>query len=209
MLPDVLASHSQNGSSDMGYVSSSEAQLLNTADPPKSTVATPGGGMPARVGRPQISAAVLICLALTAGGPAGAAQNPPVSAPQENQASGASVSQVPVGTMSELMVKIIYPTSDAVFYITTRTPQDAVGWADLEGKTLMLAEAGNLLMLPAHRRDDDRWLTDARLMRDAGAAAYKAAKARDVKALEDVNESLYQSCVTCHQHYRRNYGRGR
>ena len=28
-----------------------------------------------------------------------------------------------VGSMSDLMVKMIYPTSDAVFYITTRTPK--------------------------------------------------------------------------------------
>ena len=30
----------------------------------------------------------------------------------------------PVATMSELMIKIIYPASDAVFYITTRRPHD-------------------------------------------------------------------------------------
>jgi hypothetical protein len=62
-------------------------------------------------------------------------------------------------------------------------------------------------MLPAHMRDEDRWLADAKLMRDAGAAAYKAAQAKDVKALEDLNDALYQSCVSCPMHYRRNYGR--
>ena len=74
--------------------------------------------------------------------------------------------------------------------------------------TLMLAEAANLLMMPGHARDQDRWMADAKLMRDAGAAAFKAAKAKDVKALEAVNDSLYQSCTTCHMHYRPNYGRG-
>jgi hypothetical protein len=44
-------------------------------------------------------------------------------------------------------------------------------------------------------------------MRDAGAAAFKAAKAKNVDALVDLNDALYQSCVTCHQHYRPNYGR--
>jgi len=28
------------------------------------------------------------------------------------------------------------------------------------------------------------------------------------RALEAVNDQLYQSCTTCHMHYRRNYGRG-
>jgi hypothetical protein len=109
--------------------------------------------------------------------------------------------------MSDLMIKVIYPASDAIFYISTRTPKDEAGWTELEGKALMVAEAGNLLMMPAHLRDENRWLADALLMRDAGAAAYKAAKAKDVKALEELNEALYQSCVTCHQDYRRNYGR--
>jgi len=113
----------------------------------------------------------------------------------------------PVGTMSELMVKIIYPASDAIFYITTRTPSSDAEWNDLQGKALMVAESANLLMLPAHMRDEDRWLADAKLMRDAGMAAFKAAKAKDAKALEDLNDAMYQSCVTCHQHYRPNYGR--
>lgn len=111
--------------------------------------------------------------------------------------------------MSELMIKIIYPTSDAVFYITTRAPKDDPEWNELQAKTLMLAESANLLMMPIHARDQDRWMRDARLMLDAGTAAFKAAKAKDLPALEAVNDKLYESCVTCHQHYRTNYGRGR
>jgi hypothetical protein len=113
-----------------------------------------------------------------------------------------------VGTMSELMAKIIYPSSDAVFYITTRTPETDVQWGQLQGQTLMLAESANLLMMPGHARDQDRWMADAKLMRDAGTAAFKAAKAKDAKALEALNDQLYQSCTTCHVHYRPNYGRG-
>jgi len=125
------------------------------------------------------------------------------------QAAPPAVTQMPVGTMSELMTKIIYPASDAIFYVTTRTPTNAAEWTVLEGQALMVAESANLLLMPAHRRDDERWLVDARLMRDAGLAAFKAAKAKDVKALDELNEALYQSCVTCHLHYRPNYGRGR
>jgi hypothetical protein len=135
--------------------------------------------------------------ALAAGTSADAAQAP------------ATIVPTPVGTMSELMVKIVYPASDAIFYITTRTPADDAGWNDLQGKALMVAESANLLMLPAHRRDDARWLVDAKLMRDAGLAAFRAAQAKDVKALDELNDQLYQSCVTCHLHYRPNYGRGR
>jgi cytochrome c556 len=48
---------------------------------------------------------------------------------------------------------------------------------------------------------------DAKLMLDAGTAAFKAAKAKDVAALDALNDKLYTSCTTCHQHYRPNYGK--
>jgi hypothetical protein len=137
----------------------------------------------------------LVVMARQAQAPAAGAPTPPPS-PR------------PVGSMSELMIRLIYPTSDAVFYITTRTPQTQQEWEELQNKTLTLAESANLLMMPGRARDQDRWLVDAKRMYDAGAAAYRAARAKDVAALEAVNEDLYQSCVECHRHYRPNYGRG-
>jgi len=112
-----------------------------------------------------------------------------------------------VGTMSDLMVKVIYPASDAIFYITTRLPTTDSEWVELQGKALMVAESANLLMMPGRARDEDRWMQDAKLMLDAGRAAYRAARAKDVAALEALNEQLYESCTSCHQHYRPNYGR--
>jgi hypothetical protein len=107
------------------------------------------------------------------------------------------------------MIKVLYPTSDAVFYITTRTPKTDEEWNELQGKTMMLAESANLMMLPGRARDQDRWMHDSKLLLDVGIAAFKAAKRKDVAALEALNDQLYESCVTCHQHYRPNYGRGR
>jgi len=105
------------------------------------------------------------------------------------------------------MVKIIYPASDAIFYIATRTPATEAEWGELQGKALAVAESANLLMMPGRARDQDRWMADAKLMLDAGRAAYRAARAKDVAGLEAVNDQLYTSCTSCHQHYRPNYGR--
>jgi cytochrome c556 len=113
----------------------------------------------------------------------------------------------PASTMSELMVKIIYPASDAIFYITTREPKSEAEWVELQGKALAVAESANLLMMPGRARDQDRWMQDAKLMLDAGRAAFRAAKAKDVAALDALNDQLYTSCTSCHQHYRANYGR--
>ena len=105
------------------------------------------------------------------------------------------------------MVKIIYPASDAIFYITTREPKTDAEWGELQGKALSVAESANLLMMPGRARDQDRWMQDAKLMLDAGTAAYRAARAKDVAALDALNDQLYNSCTSCHQHYRPNYGR--
>ena len=135
----------------------------------------------------RLSGALLLGIALAAQSAAAQAK-PPAAAP-----SG----QV-IGTMSELMVQMIYPTSDAVFYITSRTPKTDAEWAALQGQTLTLAESANLLMMPSRARGREQWLKDAKLMLDAGAAAFKAAKAKDLAALEALSDQLYESCTTCH-----------
>jgi mono/diheme cytochrome c family protein len=128
-----------------------------------------------------------------------AAAAPSPSASQE-QASGPR-------TMSDIMVKVLYPTADAVFYIETRTPTDDASWVQLQQQTRQLADAAVELTIPRWARGRDKWLADAKLLVDASAAAAEAASRRDLKALVDLNDALYTSCVQCHQDYRPNYGR--
>jgi cytochrome c556 len=111
-----------------------------------------------------------------------------------------------VGSMSDLMVKIIYPTSDALFYIESRTPKTDAEWNVLEGQALTLAESANLLMMPGRARDKTQWMADAKLMLDAGALAVKAAKTKNVAAIAALSDQLLESCTTCHKHYRPGYG---
>jgi hypothetical protein len=134
--------------------------------------------------------------------------------PPTGQAAEASRGQPPtrqagqvVGTMSELMVHLIYPTSDAVFYITSRAPKTDAEWAELQAKTLTLAESANLLMMPSRARGRDQWIKDSQLMLDAGMAAFQAAKAKDAAALEALSDQLLESCTTCHVHFRPGYGK--
>ena len=138
--------------------------------------------------------AVLVTVLAVALATSTAAQAPPLSRP--------------VGTMSDLMVKIIYPASDALFYIETRTPTSETEWTVLQGQALMVAESATLLMLPSRMRDRDQWMQDAKLMLDAAEIAYQAALKKDVAGIVAVNDQLIASCTTCHRHYRPNYGRG-
>ena len=112
-----------------------------------------------------------------------------------------------IGTMSDLMVKIIYPASDALFYIESRTPTTDAEWTTLEGQALMVAESANLLMLPGRARDQKQWLADSKLMLEAGAAAVKAVKTRNVDGIVALSDQLMESCTSCHKNYRPGYGR--
>ena len=120
--------------------------------------------------------------------------------------------QVPfriVGTMSQLMVDIIYATSNDIFYIVRKPPSNDAEWEAIQRSALTLAESANLLVMPGRARDQDKWIADARLLLDAGNLAFKAARAKDYDAIVALNEQLVTSCTTCHQDYRPNYRRRR
>jgi hypothetical protein len=115
----------------------------------------------------------------------------------------------PVGTMSQLMIDIIYPTSNDLFYIERTPPMTDAEWGAIERSALSLAESGNLLMMPGRARDQGDWIKDSKMLIDAGTKAFKAAKAKDMSAILALNEELVASCTTCHTQYRQNYRRGR
>jgi hypothetical protein len=111
----------------------------------------------------------------------------------------------PVGSVSQLMISITYPSSDAIFYVERNPPKTEKDWNDLQSQALILAESGNLLMIGNRARDQGDWIKEAREMVDVGAAAYKAALARDLPAIAALNQRLNDACVTCHAQYRPNY----
>ena len=114
-----------------------------------------------------------------------------------------------VATMSQLMVQMIYPTSNDIFYIGRKPPQTDYEWGLVERGALTLAESGNLLLLPGRARDEDKWVKDTKLLVDVATAALKAARAKDIDAVLALNEQLNTACVTCHQDYRPGYGKRR
>ncbi|MDP9115108.1 MAG: hypothetical protein M3O20_15680 [Acidobacteriota bacterium] len=111
----------------------------------------------------------------------------------------------PVGNMSQLMIDIIYPTSNAIFYIERNVPENDHEWGVVRMNALTLAESGNLLMMDRRARDQGDWIKDSKLLIDVGTAAYKAAQAKDLHAVLALNEQLNTACVTCHEQYRPNY----
>ncbi len=154
----------------------------------------------------RVPVMVLTACATLAG--AMTAQTPPAQTPSRQELESEAVrSMRRIGSMSDLMVHLIYPTSDAVFYIQTRTPTTNAEWGELEAKTLMFGEAANLLLMPDRIREPEaEWISDAILLLEVGRAALRATRNRDVEALANLNDQLYRSCVSCHSHFRDGYG---
>ncbi|REK07682.1 MAG: hypothetical protein DWQ36_10705 [Acidobacteria bacterium] len=117
----------------------------------------------------------------------------------------AEPTDAPVGTLAELMSLVILPTSNALLYAPSRPPEDEAGWLELQGQALTLAEISRSLLDEEWALDDDVWVADTRLMIEAAKTGFEAAKARDLDALLELNEPLYQTCVTCHDDYAVSY----
>ena len=108
-----------------------------------------------------------------------------------------------VATMKQLMVDLIHPASnDILLFVYRGGPRDEKEWAAVRRGAVTLAESGNLLMMRGRARDQGAWMKDAKMLVDAGTAAYKASQAKDTKALAAVAEPLDASCTACHKQYR-------
>jgi cytochrome c556 len=119
--------------------------------------------------------------------------------------SASVVAQAPVATVKQLMLDLIHPASnDILLFVYRGGSKDEKDWATVRRGAVTLAESGNLLMVRGNARDSGEWMTDAKLLVDAGAAAYKAAQAKDLNALAALAGQIDASCTTCHKQYRPN-----
>jgi len=111
----------------------------------------------------------------------------------------------PTASVKQVMLDLIHPSSnDILLAIYRGGPKSDSEWAAVRRSAITLAESGNLLMLRGRARDQGDWMKDAKLLVDAGNAAYKAAQAKDATALAALAGALDASCTTCHKQYRPN-----
>ncbi|MBV8847023.1 MAG: cytochrome c [Bryobacterales bacterium] len=107
--------------------------------------------------------------------------------------------------MKQLMLDLIHPASNEILLSVNRGgPQNDSEWAGVRRSALTLAESGDLLMLPGRVREQGDWAKNAKMLSEAGMAAYKAAESKDVKALGAVTDAIDAACTGCHKQYRPN-----
>ncbi len=80
------------------------------------------------------------------------------------------------------------------------SPTTDAGWEEVERQSAILAEAGNLLMMPGRSAGAD-WDSYSSDLIKTGKLSMAAAAARDKEALFDAGGEIYQVCLACHNQY--------
>ena len=108
------------------------------------------------------------------------------------------------------MLWILEPAAEVIwdsagFVITAEgetdlSPTTEAGWDLVRNNAALVAESGNLLMMP-ERSMGPEWVAYAQAMIGAGRGVMAAAEVRDAEALFDAGGDLYQTCRACHTQY--------
>jgi hypothetical protein len=116
----------------------------------------------------------------------------------------------PVVDLRQTMEWILDPAADVIwdsagFVITAQGETDLApttdeGWEHVRNSAAVVAETGNLLMMPG-RSAGPAWEAFARGLIAAGEVAIAAAEAHDSTALFDAGGQIYQVCRGCHEQY--------
>lgn len=131
-----------------------------------------------------------------------------VSCDRHQQESGTPYE--PVTDIRHTMKFIIDPTADIIWdsagsIITEAGERDLApdtpeAWIKVEAAAAMLAESGNLLMMPG-RSAGPEWDEYAGGLISAGKLAMVAARQQDADKLFAAGGQIYQACLACHNQY--------
>jgi hypothetical protein len=142
-------------------------------------------------------------------------------------AAAAGPARQAYGTLAEVMRAIPFTASNIIFDAQTNDPGapkqhsggDSAtekfaaiygGWQQVENSARALQETANLIMIPGRLCENGLpvplnqpdYQKAAQMLVDAGAAAYKAAKAKNIDEVIEVSNAVAEACAACHEPYR-------
>lgn len=108
----------------------------------------------------------------------------------------------PIASVRQLHDAMITPASDAIFSAASEPPTTDAGWTAVRNHAVVLAESGNLLMVPGRAKDKGDWMKFSAAMAEAAARALRGAEARAPEALLKASDDVAAICEACHEPYR-------
>lgn len=121
----------------------------------------------------------------------------------------------PTTNTKDLMNWILDPSADVIWgnsgwEVTEEGerelfPTTDEGWNELVHAAAMIAESGNLLLIPGRENGADGrgedWTAYSQALVETGNRLIEASQAHDKQAVFDVGGQLYRICLACHQRY--------
>jgi hypothetical protein len=108
-------------------------------------------------------------------------------------------------TLKEVMTLVVDPSANGIFQVGSQAPKNDADWKTLQGQALTLMEIANTLTAPNRTpnqvKDKQEWTKFAKALQTESRKAFALSMAKDVKALGDLSDPLYQTCADCHEKY--------
>jgi hypothetical protein len=155
----------------------------------------------------------------------------PLIEPVQAQSPARGGAATPPANLGQLMKGTLYPASNVIFAAQDQNPADVPRakdpnmatdlltssygkWEAVENSALAIAEVAKLLELPGRKCangvdvpiNNPDWAKFVQELRDAGMAAYAAAKAKDQDKIVDLADVMTKACGHCHGRYRERRG---
>jgi hypothetical protein len=115
------------------------------------------------------------------------------------------------GDVKHTMQWVLDPAADHVWdsagsIITAEGTQELApttdeGWLAVQHSAAVIAETGNLLVMPGRAVDNEAWQDISLGLVAAGLRAQSAAAAKDADELFDAGGQIYRVCSSCHSVY--------
>ncbi len=143
------------------------------------------------------------------------------------------LSNEPIGTLAEVMRGIAFPASNRLSDVQSVDPdspefdpenpnddrpsanysQIYTGWPTVDNAAVALAEVAKLIMVPGRLCENgepvpveqDNWIQYARGLEEAGIKALALSRSRNMEAVAEVNNDIFEACSNCHSVYRDSY----
>ena len=103
-----------------------------------------------------------------------------------------------VDSMHQFMEYVFEPVFHRLKEQMAKPPQDKAAWGEVKSCSLILAEAGNLLLMRLPKENAQAWKSLSCEQRESGGQLYLAARKRDFEAARKHYAVMVTKCNACH-----------